>query len=166
MPPHFKQEILTCSQYSIVLLATILVLSNTRQYLFFSSAIAWVKELININPFDNKWVWERYLVKAKGCNWARKADVTTLWTAPSSHHHTENLSGEMCRYLPQNIQRKGRAGKKSSKIHCTRKEHSGSEMIDLSESAVKLLKPKTTQHMISDGDCWPALSPAKPWLNL
>ena len=58
MPPHFKQEILTCSQYSIVLLATILVLSNTRQYLFFSSAIAWVKKLININPLDNKWVWE------------------------------------------------------------------------------------------------------------
>ena len=35
-------------------------------------------------------------------------------------------------------------------------------MIDLSDSAVKLLKPKTTQHMISDGDCWSALSPAKP----
>ena len=99
------------------------------------------------------------------CNWAWKADVTTLWAAPSSHHHTENISGEMCRYLPQNAQRKGRAGKKSSEIHCTQKEHSGTEMIDLSESAVKLLKPKTTQHMISDGDCWPALSPAKPLIE-
>lgn len=38
----------------------------------------------------------------------------------------------------KNIQRKMRAGKKSSEIHCRWKEHSGSEMIDLSESAVKL----------------------------
>ena len=80
--------------------------------------------------------------ESKGsCNWAWKADVTTLWAAPTRHHHPENLNGEMCRYLPQNIQRKGRAGKKSSEIHCMQKEHSGSEMIDLSESSVKLLKP-------------------------
>ena len=30
------------------------------------------------------------------------------------HHHTENLSGEICRHLPENIQRKGRAGNKNS----------------------------------------------------
>ena len=40
-----------------------------------------------------------------------------------------------------------------------------SKMIDLSESAVKLLKPKTAPHTISGGDRWPALSRVQPRLN-
>ena len=45
------------------------------------------------------------------------------------------------------------------------REANVSKMIDLSESAVKLLKPKTTPHTISGGDRWPALSRVQPRLN-
>ena len=96
MPPHFKQEILTCSQNSIVLLATILVLSNTRQYLFFSSAIAWVKKLININPFNNRWVWERYLVKAKGAVIEPGRQMWQPWELHSAATITLKTSVEKC----------------------------------------------------------------------
>ena len=37
---------------------------KTISLLFFRHCLS--KKLININPFDNRWVWERYLVKAKG----------------------------------------------------------------------------------------------------
>ena len=49
------------------------------------------------------------------CNWAWKADITTLWAAPSSHHHTENLSGEMCDTYHKTSRGKEELGRKVAK---------------------------------------------------
>ena len=54
-----------------------------------------------------------------------------LRATATRHHHTENLSGEMRRYLPKGIQREGRAGTKTAIATATK--GNVSQMIDPSQ---------------------------------
>ena len=76
---------------------------------------------------------------------ARTVTMSTIWAAPTRRPHTENLSGEKCADTSQKTS-KGKEGlrAKEAKATCSARESNVSEVIDPSESTVKLLKPKTT----------------------
>jgi len=65
--------------------------------------------------------------------------------APTRYPHTENLSGEKCADTYQKTSKgKEGLGAKEVKATCTARESNMPEVIEPSESTVKLLKPKTT----------------------
>ena len=69
--------------------------------------------------------------------------MTTVRAAPTRHRHTENLSGERCRYLPkQRPERRESWGQKTSIT--TASKSNESKMIDSCESTIKSLRPYQT----------------------
>ena len=76
---------------------------------------------------------------------ARTVTVAMIWVAPTRHPHTEKLSGEKCAdtYQKKSKGKEG-LGAKEAEATCTAPESNVSEVIDPSESTVKLLQPKTT----------------------
>ena len=71
-----------------------------------------------------------------------RVTMTTLRAAPTRHLHTENLSGDKCRYLPKHCpERKEGWGQKTTIVYSlTAHKSNESKMIDSSESTVKSLK--------------------------
>ena len=71
-----------------------------------------------------------------------RVTMTTVRAAPTRHLHTENLSGDRCRYLPKHCpERKEGWGQKTTIVYSlTAHKSNESKMIDSSESTVKSLK--------------------------
>ena len=69
-----------------------------------------------------------------------RVTMTTLRAAPTRYHHTENLSGERCRYLTKTVSREeGGLGAKNN-YSLTACKSNESKLIDSCESTVKSLK--------------------------
>ena len=81
---------------------------------------------------------------------ARIVTMTTIWAAPTRHPHTENLRGEKCAdtYQKTSKGKEGLGAKEAKLATCTARESNVSEVIDPSESTVKLLKLKTTPYLL------------------
>ena len=97
-------------------------------------------------------------------SWAKetkKQKKKNAWSQ-DRHRHTETFSGEMLKYmyLPNNIQREGKAGSKNW-AKATACKSNMSKMIDFTDCAVKDAKaqdhPIYNIYIINRGS-WPALS--------
>ena len=95
----------------------------------------WLAAYFGFQTVNNRCVWGRCLVKQKGAASKQKVTMTTLLVAPTRHRHTENLSGEMRRYLPKK-HGKGREGWEQKQLE--RDLSNMKKMIDLSKSATEL----------------------------
>ena len=90
-----------------------------------------------------------------GCKWSQKVTMTTLRGAPTRHRHTENLSGNRCRYLPKIASREEEGlGAKNNYNYCIQKQRQQNDWLLRKGYKITraLLNPKTAAHSISGGD--------------